>query len=845
MNKAQRQQRLEQVRHLFGEVAELPAAEQLAALKTHTNDEALINEVLSLLRNATHAESDEDPFEQRIGNALAGLAADVIDNPVPLKRVGAYRIIREIGRGGMGVVYEAEQDNPARRVALKVVATGLASPSLIERFQREAQVLGRLDHPGIARILEAGTFDAGAGPVPFFAMDLIDGQSITDAVEAMSLKERLSLLANVADAVHHAHLRGVIHRDLKPANVLIDRRGDARVVDFGIARLLDPDDQGVAAPTVAGDMLGTPTYMSPEQALGDPAGIDARSDIHALGVLSYEVLTGSTPLDVDGLSLDEQLRDVRHTAPRRLGPKDGIPKDVGVVLAMALEKDPDRRHDSAAAFAEDLRNARDGRPVAGRAPSVMYQLNRIAARHPLGTGLTVGALALLIASTIAISLLLGRSIEAERRAASEARIARSVTTFLVDDVFGSVSPNNRASERITVDEMVDQAAADALVRFEEEPDVAKEILRALAEVDLSLGRYAQAQRRVDDIDSLPVSSTPPATNDGAAIERAEALRLVRGGLAVAFDDPDQGLAIYQGVLAQRQARLGADHPDVLAIAHATAKYQTLKDLDSGLAALDRSLADHERVFGADDLRTINVVDDIALQYVNAGRHEEALPFAQRVARSFPAIEGDDGWRTLHSLVILGEIHRSLNDFDAAMSAFERAMAGFERRGTPQTSYHRISLEANIGLLHMNTGDFASAEPFLDRAIANGTQAGEVGTAPFETIRHNYGALKMLLERHDEADTILSDVYKNRVAIMGVDHFETLITRGLQGENRRRGGNLEESIVPLTEAWEGLAEMFGEDGDFATRTADRLVQVYTELGNDDQIALWQSRSGSTE
>ncbi len=840
-NKTSQQQHLERIRALFSEVILLPADERIAALQDRCNDQATIDEVLELLSNCTQTESDDDPFEQRIGSALANIAAEVIGTGTPLERVGAYRIIREIGRGGMGVVYEAEQDDPRRRVALKVVATGLASPGLVDRFRHEAQVLGRLDHPGIGRILEAGTFDAGAGLVPFFAMDLIEGESIDLATRNNTLKDRLSLLADVADAVHHAHLRGVIHRDLKPANVLVDRSGRARVVDFGVARLLEPDGEDRAPRTVAGHLLGTPAYMSPEQVLGDPARIDARSDIHALGVLAYEILSGSTPLDTDGRSLDEQLRDVREATPRRLGPEDGIPRDVGVVLAMALEKDPARRHDSAAAFAEDLRNARDGRPVSGRAPSVTYQLSRIAARHPLGTGLFLGSLALLIASTMTISVLLGRSIEAENRAADEARIAVSVTEFLVDDVFGAVSPDKTASEKLTVDELVDQAAADALTRFENDPTVAREILRALAEVDLSLGRYAQAQQRVEEIDSLAISTPLLTSADLASTERTEALRLVRGGLAVAMDDPATGLAIYEGVLNERLARLSADHPDVLSVAHSVASIRAMADLDAGLSAMQQSLTNHERVFGTDDLRTIDVVDDIALRYVNAGRHREALPYAKRVAESFPSVSGEDDWRTLHSLVTLGEIHSNLNNFEDAMTTFRRAQAGFERRGTPPTSYHRISLEANMGLLHMNQGEFAAAEPYLDRAIANGIAAGEVGTASFETIRHNYGALKMLLGRHEEADNILADVLRKRVDILGTNHFESLMTRGLLGENRRRAGMLREAIAPLSEAWEGLVTLFGEDGDFSVRTAKRLVQVYEEIGDTSQAELWRTRA----
>lgn len=836
------QQQFDRARALFREVRKLSPAARQAALQARTNDQSLIEQVIALC-DALSDETGRDDFEARIGSALAGVAADALGPHSAVERIGAYRILREIGRGGMGIVYEAEQEEPRRRVALKVVATGLASPSLLERFRLEAHALGRLDHPGIARILEAGTFEAGAGPVPFFAMDLIDGQPISRALADAPVEARLSLLADVADAVHHAHLRGVVHRDLKPANVLVDESGRARVVDFGIARLLDPEDDAASPRTASGHLLGTPAYMSPEQALGDPAVVDARSDIHALGALAYEVLSGKPPVDPHGRSLDEQLREVREVPPRRLGPADGVPRDVGVVLAMALEKDPSRRHASAAAFAEDLRRARDGRPVSGRAPSTAYQLSRFAARHPLGTGLTLASLALLVTSTAVIAVLLGRSLAAEARAAHEARIARDVTAFLVDDVFGAVSPEQRDSETLTVDGLVDRAAADALARFRDDPTVAREVLRALAEVDLNLGRYAEARRRLEEIDALgPTAQRRPVGNDPARASREEALLLVRAAVAVANDDPATGLEIAESVLARRRARLGPDDPQVLAVARVVAAHRSRVDFDAGIAALRETLADHERVFGADALPTIEVADDIALRYTSVGRDEQALPFAERVASALPSLAGPDGWRTLQSLVTLGEIHRSLEHYDAALANFERARAGFERRGTPRTSFHRISLEANMGLLHMETGDFAAAEPYLDRAIADGIEAGEVGTAPFETLRHNYGALKMLLGQHDAAEQILADVLARRIDLLGADDFETLMTRGLLGENRRRAGRPAQAVGPLTQAWEGLVAMFSADHELARRTASRLEQVFDATGDAESAARWRSRAG---
>src|SRR6185295_14170702 len=204
----------------------------------------------------------------------------------PIGKVGRYRILRLIGEGGMGAVYEAEQDQPRRTVALKVIKPGMASPALLKRFEQEAQALGRLQHPGIAQIYEAGTADTGYGPQPYFAMEFIRGEDLRSFVASHRLNtlERLELFAKVCDAVHHAHQRGLIHRDLKPGNIIVDEAGQPKILDFGLARLTDIDTLATRQ-TDMGQLVGTLSYMSPEQVLADPLELDTRTDIYSLGVI--------------------------------------------------------------------------------------------------------------------------------------------------------------------------------------------------------------------------------------------------------------------------------------------------------------------------------------------------------------------------------------------------------------------------------------------------------------------------------------------------------------------------------------------------------------------------------
>ena len=309
--------------------------------------------------------------------------------PAPL-RIAHYRILRLLGEGGMGAVYEAEQDSPRRVVALKVVRPGLASPELLKRFAHEAQILARLHHPGIAQVYEAGLADDGQ---PFFAMEFIRGLPLDEYANrhGLDLAARVGLVARVCDAVQHAHDQGVIHRDLKPANILVEETGQPKVLDFGVARATDADLLTAAGLTRTGQLLGTPNYMSPEQVTGDPAAIDRRADVYALGVILFELAAHRLPYRLEDRPLAEAARLILEQDPPRLGSLDPeLRGDVETIVAKALEKDPARRYASAADLAADLRRWLAHEPILARPPSALYHLRKFARRH---TGLVGGVVA--------------------------------------------------------------------------------------------------------------------------------------------------------------------------------------------------------------------------------------------------------------------------------------------------------------------------------------------------------------------------------------------------------------------------------------------------------------------
>jgi tetratricopeptide (TPR) repeat protein/predicted Ser/Thr protein kinase len=328
----------------------------------------------------------------------------------PLPSIARYRLVRVLGEGGMGTVYEAEQDNPRRTVALKVIRPGLVSPALLRRFAQEAQILGLLHHPGIATIYEASVAADGR---PFFAMELIRGVPLDEYARRHGLDcaARLELLARVCDAVQHAHEHGVVHRDLKPTNLLVDEAGQPRVLDFGVARGLDDQLRASMAHTQPGQLVGTPWYMSPEQVAADP-NLDRRSDVYTLGVILFELLVGRLPYPVEQLPLAEAVWLIRVREPARLGALDRrLRGDVETIVARALEKEPGRRYPSAAELADDIRRHLAHEPIRARPPSPLYRLGKLARRHKALVATTAVFLAVLL---VAGAVTAWQAVRAER-----------------------------------------------------------------------------------------------------------------------------------------------------------------------------------------------------------------------------------------------------------------------------------------------------------------------------------------------------------------------------------------------------------------------------------------------
>ena len=419
--------------------------------------------------------------------------------------ISGYTILEAIGEGGMGTVYLAEQQNPRRRVALKTLKSGFASSEVRRRFEYEARILGHLQHPGIAQIFEAGSVTArnAAGwefEQPYFAMELINGCSLTDYAEknGLSTNDKLRLLVEVCLAVHSAHQQGVIHRDLKPGNILVNENGKPKILDFGVARIVDGDPTRHAMSTQMGQLIGTLEYMSPDQLTGDPAQVDTRSDVYSLGVILYELLVGSSPREIGQCSLPDAIHRIQHQPAIRISVFDSkLRGDIETIVDKSLEKDKTRRYQSAFELAADINRYLHHRPIEARPASVLYQLKKFARRN-LGFVTAAGVvLVTLAAAGVLVASFAIKQSEALDEAQRQILITNAVNAFINEDLLAKANSNSGLKKDATIRSALDAASDKIGGRFEGMPQVEAAIRLTIGRSYFGIGEFDAAESQLN------------------------------------------------------------------------------------------------------------------------------------------------------------------------------------------------------------------------------------------------------------------------------------------------------------------------------------------------------------
>lgn len=550
----------EKAREILGRAQEMRREEREDFIRRSCADDTdLYSEVHSLLRALDEAGDflEDPPSQPEVAKSLwVG------------KKIGQYRIERILAAGGMGVVYLARQEQPERTVALKLLKPDLITATTLKRFEYEAQVLGRLQHPGIGQIFEAGAVATDHGSQPFLAMEYIDGVSLTQYAEVhrLSTGKRLDLFLPICDAVHHAHQRGIIHRDLKPANIMVDKSGQVKVLDFGIARATDSKTTlSTLLRTNVGQLLGTIPYMSSEQMAGRPDELDIRTDVYSLGVVLYELLTGDLPHDIRDKPIHEAIRIIQTEDPTPLSSRNRILRgDLDTIVRKALAKEKQRRYPSASEFAADLKRYLSHEPITARPASTFYQIGKFARRNKaLVTGLTIAALTLVLGSagTLVGMIRAERAFRAEaqlRATAQEAQREEQRLREEAETARRAESEHRRAEERARESAEIAREAAERAREAEnlqrKRAERASTLANDEAEVARAVTDFLSTMLGAADPWDVSSSSTLPRETKVVEVLDQASSNLETGDLS---EHPEVELALRK-ILGQTYNRLGVN-----------------------------------------------------------------------------------------------------------------------------------------------------------------------------------------------------------------------------------------------------------------------------------------------
>ena len=708
-------------------------------------------------------------------------------------RIGPYRLLQRLGEGGMGTVWVAEQTEPVRRrVALKVIKPGMDSQEVLRRFEAERQALALMDHTNIARVLDAGATESS---LPYFVMELVKGLPITRYCDEMrlSVRDRLALFLPVCHAIQHAHQKGIIHRDIKPPNVMIsmqDTEPVPKVIDFGVAKALHQRLTERTMYTAVGAVIGTLEYMSPEQAELSALDIDTRTDVYALGVLLYELLTGTTPLGarLRAAPLSERLRLIREEEPprpstrlaqsaetladlaqrRRTEParlRREVRGDLDWIVMRALEKDRTRRYDTAAALARDVERYLQHEPVEARPPSTGYRIGKTLRKHR-GAALA-GALCLLL-------LIGGAAASAWQavRARRAERTAAAVNDFLLRDLLGQADLANQEAgvqgrdPDVTVRTVLDRAGRNIEGKFKDEPLTEAALRSTIGKTYQGLGRYAEAEPHLERSVALHDAALGPGHPDTLRSKNDLAWLYWYAGRY----DPSERLFVE--VARERAARLGGSHLDTLDSKHGWAVVSwSQRRFDQAHALFDEVVQARTAQLGPDHRDTLTAKNNQAVLYRSQRNYAKAEPLFRELVAARTARLGPDHPDTLNAKNNLATVLRDQKRYDEAEPLLLEVIAARTAKLGPEHPATWRS-QSSLAVLYRERKQYDKAEPLFLETIAG--REAKLGRAHPDTLRSktNLALLYRDRKQYAKAEALLREAVDGSRLSLGVDHPDT-------------------------------------------------------------------------
>jgi serine/threonine-protein kinase len=837
-----------EVRALFEELVELAPPERgrrIAAI----GDADLAARVSRLLEADSEAGRFlEVPAVAVAGGLFDGLVAPEAEEPPP-DRIGLYRVLGRLGRGGMGEVLLAERADGLfeQRVAIKLLRRGMASDEVLERFSRERRILARLEHPHIARLLDGGATEDGR---PYFVMELVEGQPITDYCRErdLSVEGRLGLLQDCCDAVAAAHRNLVVHRDLKPSNVLVTKEGEVKLLDFGIAKLLGPEDTGEAAAETRTEMrVLTPAYAAPEQVLGEP--VTTATDVWALGALAYELLTGTLPQKREGRSAAALAAAVAEDVTERpsqrvsreplaalplLRPTEGdrrrlakrLRGDLDNVLLAALRRVPERRYASVTALAGDLNRHREGQPVKARPDTFGYRVGKFVRRNRIGVAAGVLVIASLVTG-LAVAAWQARRAEVHAKtAAAAARRAEGVKEFLIG-LFEVADPEQASGGSVTASELLDQAGKRLQTELSSEPDIQADLLEAVARIDKGLGRLDTAEALAKR--SLAIRERILPSGD-AGIGRSRAIvgavKMSKGQL----DEAEKEITAALNVLRAAEA------PDSLATARAQSDLGQVLfwkgDAEGALKSERGVYETYRRVLGDDNAQTAMHLRNLAVLLDDLDRVDESEKAYRDSQATLVRQLGPDHVNLGYSYVNLAVLLSGRRGQAAEAEALYKRGLEIRRKAlgsTHPTVGQALQLTA---LFYLNQGRLDESEATYREALA---LFRAIDPKHFEVGKclNGLALIDSRRRRYAEAEKTMEEVEALFREVLGEKHSFTWQVRGNRASQIRFQGRLEEAETLEREVAAKIGELNGADSSEAVDARSRLGETLRLRGRAEE------------